>query len=54
VTVRPNERPHILLGLPIYECLDTIKNNRILHTVERLGAPLLYVVELREPMTTVR
>ena len=44
----PEQDPHVLL-VSVAQRGDLDLRARLLHTVERLGAPLLYVYELRPP-----
>jgi hypothetical protein len=45
VAVQREDNPHIFLATTRWECHKTIKGN-VLHTVERQGVPLLYVIEV--------
>jgi hypothetical protein len=46
--VSPERDPHVLLVAPT-EHANVDREARLLHVVERVGAPLLYVYELRPP-----
>ncbi len=46
--VDPGARPHLMLATTRWSCHQLIKG-RVLHVVERSGAPLCYVIEVQAP-----
>jgi hypothetical protein len=52
VSVMPDDRPHVVLATTRWLCYDP-SHATLLHTVQRMGVPLTYVVELRRPDMTV-
>jgi Dolichyl-phosphate-mannose-protein mannosyltransferase len=50
ITVPPKQYPHVFLGTTRFKCHER-GWGRVLHVVERQGVPLLYIFEVRSPLS---